>query len=86
MPSGGSASQNGRGLTAAFHGSGKLLSNSDQGLYIYDPAAAATPWTAFNTYNFGFYTMGSQANVLSAGARAGAAASTFSESSSPPRW
>ena len=69
MPGGGSASQGSRGLTAAFHGSGKLLSSSDQGMYIYDPVAAATPWTQMNTYNFGFYSLGSQGNVVAAGAK-----------------
>src|SRR5207247_1683283 len=51
IPNSGSASQYSRGVTAAFHGSGKLLTNADSGPYIFDPAAATAPWTQINTYN-----------------------------------
>ncbi|HYQ14542.1 MAG TPA: hypothetical protein VEQ58_02255, partial [Polyangiaceae bacterium] len=69
IPSSGSASQYNRGITAAFHGSGKLLLNADSGPYIFDPAAASSPWTVLSTYNYGFYALGSQANVISAGSK-----------------
>jgi MYXO-CTERM domain-containing protein len=67
IPNGQSAGQWNRGVTYAFHGSGKMLSNTDQGMYIYDPAAAATPWAVLNPNNFN--NLGSQANVASAGAK-----------------
>lgn len=67
IPNGQSAGQYNRGVTFAFHGSGKMLSNTDQGMYIYDPSAAATPWTTLGTNNFN--NLGSQANVASAGAK-----------------
>lgn len=67
MPNGGSAGQSYRGITAAFHGSGKLLSATDSGMYIYDPAAAATPWSALQANNFN--GMGSSANVVTAGSK-----------------
>src|SRR4051812_12624850 len=66
-PSNGPASQGKRGLPPPSHGSGRRLANPDQGLYIDDPLAAAAPFTALSTYSYGFYPMGSQANVLSAG-------------------
>lgn len=67
IPNGGSAGNYNRGVTAAFHSSGKLLSVSDQGMYIYDPSAAATPWSALQANNFN--TMGSQGNVMTAGSK-----------------
>lgn len=67
LPNGGSASQGYRGVTAAFHGAGKMLSNSDSGMYIYDPAAASTPWAALSTNNFN--TLGSSANIATAGSK-----------------
>jgi MYXO-CTERM domain-containing protein len=53
----------------AFHGSGKMLSATDGGLYLYDPLAPSTPWTVMNTYNQGFYSMGSGGNIVSAGSK-----------------
>lgn len=67
MPGGGSAGQYNRGITFAFHGSGKMLSNTDQGMYLYDPTAAATPFSALQPN--GFNNTGSQSNVATAGSR-----------------
>ncbi|HVY30580.1 MAG TPA: Dickkopf N-terminal cysteine-rich domain-containing protein [Polyangiaceae bacterium] len=67
IPNGGSAGQYNRGVTWAFHGSGKMLSNTDQGMYLYDPTAASAPWSALQPN--GFNNIGSQANVVSAGTR-----------------
>ncbi len=67
LPNGGSAGQGYRGVTAAFHGAGKMLSNSDSGMYIYDPAAAATPWSQLQANNFN--TLGSSANIATAGSK-----------------
>jgi MYXO-CTERM domain-containing protein len=71
LPNGGSANQNYsyRGLTAAFHSSGKMLSSTDYGMYIFDPAAASAAWSSINTYNQGFSSIGAQGNVVSVGTR-----------------
>jgi MYXO-CTERM domain-containing protein len=71
IPNGYGAMQYNRGVTAAFHGSGKLLTNADNMQYphIYDPAAASAPWTRIETYSYGFYTISSQSNVISAGGK-----------------
>lgn len=68
LPGGYSASQSYYGLTAAFHGSGKMLSNAGNGpMFLYDPAAASAPWATINAVNFN--NLGSQANILTAGTR-----------------
>lgn len=71
LPNGGSANQNYsyRGLTAAFHSSGKMLSSTDYGMYIFDPSAASAAWSSINTYNQGFGSMAAQANLVSVGSR-----------------
>jgi MYXO-CTERM domain-containing protein len=71
FPNSGSAQQYNRGVTSAFHGSGKLLVAADSmnAPFVYDPSAATAPWTKIETYNYGFYSLGSQGNVVSAGSK-----------------
>jgi len=60
-----------RGVVAAFHGSGKLLTNANNYTFIYDPAAASGAWTQLSTYSASpvFYSMYGQSNVVSAGSK-----------------
>jgi MYXO-CTERM domain-containing protein len=69
IPAGYSAYASTGSSTYAFHGSGKMLSATDGGLYLYDPQAASSPWTVMNTYNQGFYNMGSNGNIVAAGSK-----------------
>jgi MYXO-CTERM domain-containing protein len=64
------AYQGNRGVSAAFHSSGKMFSIADYGgPFMYDPVAASSAWSQINTYSQGFYTIGTQGNVVSAGSK-----------------
>jgi MYXO-CTERM domain-containing protein len=69
LPAGYSAYGGSGNSSYAFHGAGKMLSATDGGLYLYDPAATSLPFTSLDTYNQGFYSMGSRANAVSAGSK-----------------
>ncbi len=59
------------GEIAAFHGSGKLLTNAGYYTFSYDPGAATAAWAQLSTYSATppFYSMYGQANVISAGSK-----------------
>ncbi len=63
--------QNAAASSYAFHGSGKMLTTADgnQQIYLYDPTAAALPWTTLNTYSYGFTGMGTFGNLVAAGSK-----------------
>ncbi len=71
LPNGYSAyvGQNAAASTYAFHGSGKMLANADSGVFLYDPTAAAKPWTALSTYTYNFNSLGTFGNVVAAGSK-----------------